>query len=336
MSFLTTCWNEGLSKEAAAELLQRQSVVCAGEQSPEWLEGYEKVAAMAPGGLRPLARAGYFEKQGGRTLDGLVDVVGGIKDLVVRGGSKIKGVAGYVAGKSTTNATGVTVPPLVGRHPRLSAAAGVALGGAAVYGGSKLFGNGGGNGSYVPSLPSGSYTPESSAKIRDALVDADSEGVYDQNKKFFNQEPRRRELAEAVARNDFNSGAAQVELHKMEAERASTAALRQKKFGELDTQANASASKLKELNSYRQKMEDHKTSALYAPYRTFLRMTGRNPDAVYNDAIAQSANEAGNVSTDNHRINSMRQKLSAGTPQGSAKSRTPQQMQNDFFPSYNP
>lgn len=331
MSFLQTCWEEGLSKEAAAELLQRQSVIHAGEQSPAWLEGYEKVAAMAPGGLLPMVRAGYFEKRAlnGQIRKSLGGLLGGIKDTVVAGAGKVRGGANYVADAARKSKA-------IKAHPLATAAAATSVGAAGMYGISKLMGGGGGSGSFVPSMPSGSYTPESSAKIRDSLVNADSEGIYDHNKKFFNQEPRRRELADAVARNDFNSGAAQVELQKMEADRSSITALRQKKFGELDTQANASEEKLKELTSYRQKMEDHKTSPWLAPYRGFLRMTGRNPNTVYNDAIAQSANEAGNVATDNHRINEMRRKMSAGLTEGSAKSRTPQQMQNDFFPSYNP
>jgi hypothetical protein len=333
MSFLQTCWEEGLSKEAAAELLQRQAVIHAGEQSPAWLEGYEKVAAMVPGGLRPLARQGYFEKSAAPPVRGIRTALGhgyeAVKDLFT---ASRRGVKSTVRVPGNINQRMADLPAL-SKSPLPVALAGAGIGAAGIYAGSKL--NGGG-GSFVPSMPSGSYTPESSAKIRDSLVAADSEGIYDHNKKFFNQEPRRRELSEAVARNDFNSGAAQVELQKMEQERASTSALRQKKFGELDTQANASEKKLKELNNYRQKMEDHKTSMLYAPYRGFLKLTGRDPNTVYNDAIAQSATEAGNVATDNYRINEMRRKMSAGITAGSAPSRTPQQMQNDFFPSYNP
>jgi Spy/CpxP family protein refolding chaperone len=277
-----------------------------------------------------MAREGYFEKSAlnGQTRKAVGSLLGGLKDTIVAGAGKIRGGTNYVADAARKSKA-------LKAHPYAAAAAPLAVGAAGMYGVSKLFGDSGG-GSFVPSMPSGSYTPESAAKIRDSLVNADSEGIYDHNKKFFNQEPRRRELTDAVARNDFNSGAAQVELQKMEADRASTTALRQKKFGELDSQANASEEKLKELNTYRQKMEDHKTSPWLMPYRGFLRMTGRDPNTVYNDAIAQSANEAGNVATDNYRINEMRRKMTTGQTEGSAKSRTPQQMQNDFFPSYNP
>ena len=309
-----------------------------GAQSVAWLEGYEKVAAMVPGGLLPMARDGYFEKSAlnGQTRKALGSMLGGIKDTIVAGAGKIRSGASSVVGKAKPDATGAVAPPLVARHPRSAAAAGLGIGATGVYAASKLFGDRDSTGSFVPGMASGTYTPESAAKIKDSLVAADSESVYDHNKKFFNQEPRRRELADAVARNDFNSGAAQVELSKMEADRASITALRQQKFGELDSRANASEEKLKELNTYRQKMEDHKTSPWLAPYRGFLRVTGRNPNTVYNDAIAQSANEAGNAATDNFRINEMRRKMSAGDTEGSTKSRTPQQMQNDFFPSYNP
>ncbi len=333
MSFLQTCWEEGLSKEAAAELLQRQSVIHTGEQSPAWLEGYEKVAAMAPGGLLPMARDGYFEKSaaGGFRQMGtaLVDLLGGAKKAIQGGYSGLSR-----AGHSANSV--ISKSKILKKNPLATAAAAAGIGGAAVYGGSKLLGGpSGGPSSYVPSMPSGSYNADESKSRLDSLVDDDSRGVYDQNKKFFNEEGRRRELADAVARNDFNSGAAQVELTKMEADRASTTALRKKKFNELDTQANASEEKLKELNGYREKMEGHKTSMLYAPYRGYLRLTGRDPNEVYNDAIAQSATEAGNVASDNYRINEMRRKMSAGVVAGSAASRTPQQMQNDFFPSYN-
>ena len=337
MSFLQTCWEEGLSKEAAAELLQRQSVIHTGEQSPAWLEGYEKVASMAPGGLLPLMRDGYLEKSGGgRTLHALGDLAGGIKDLAVAGGRKLSSGVGSLVGKPKLNRKGVMTPSLVNRHPKSSLAAGIGLSGAAVYGGSKLLSGGpSGDGTYVPSMPSGSYNPDESRKRLDSLVEDDSRGVYDHNKKFFNEEGRRRELADAVARNDFNSGAAQTELSKMEADRASTSALRKQKFAELDTQANASAEKVKELNGYREKMEDHKKSWLYAPYRGYLKLTGRDPDTVYNDEIARAATEAGDVNSENYRINEMRRKMSDGITSGSAAARSPQQMQNDFFPSYN-
>lgn len=338
MSFLQTCWEEGLSKEAAAELLQRQSVIHAGEQSPAWLEGYEKVAAMAPGGLLPLMRDGYFEKSAlnGQTRKAVGSLLGGIKDTIFAGAGKVRSGVGSLVGKPKLNSKGAMTPSLVNRHPKSALAAGVGLGGVAVYGGSKLLSGGpSGDGTYVPSLPSGSYNPDESRKRLDSLVEDDSRGVYDHNKKFFNEGDRRRELEDAVARNDFNSGAAQVELTKMEADRASISSLRKRKFEELDSQANASAEKVKELNSYREKMEDHKKSWLYAPYRGYLKLTGRDPNTVYNDEIARAATEAGDVNSENYRINEMRRKMSDGITSGSSAARSPQQMQNDFFPSYN-
>ena len=329
MSFLQTCWEEGLSKEAAAELLQRQSVVHVGEQSAAWLEGYEKVAAMAPGALLPVARDGYFDKSAanGRAVKGLVDLLGGMKDSIAAGAGKIRSGANTVAGVARKSKT-------IKAHPLAASATIAGVGGAAgMYGIPKFFGGPSSSGGYVPSVPSGSYSPETSAKIRDALVDGDSAGIYDHNKKFFGEAGRRAELADAVARNDFNSGAAQVELTKMDADRASTTALRKNKFAELDTQANASETKLKELNEYRTKMEGRKQSPFW---RGLHHITLQDPDKSYNDAIARTATDAGNVATDNHRINEMRRNMAAGYVSGPAKSRTPQQMQTDFYPSYNP
>jgi hypothetical protein len=330
MSFLQTCWNEGLSKEAAAELLQRQSVVAAGEQSPAWLEGYEKMAALVPGGLLPMARQGYFEKNAlnGQTRKAVGSLLGGLKDNIVAGAGKIRGAANTVGGAVQKSKT-------IKAHP-LWAGAGVATAGAGLtYGANKMSGSpGSGDGLYVPSLGAGSYNPDNSSKIRESLVDGDSSAIYEHNKKFFNGDARREELRNAVNRNDYNSGAAQAELTKLEAERSEVANFRKSKFAELDNQANASSEKLKELNSYREKMEAHKKSPFW---RGLQRIKFNNPDKVYNEAIGQTAAEAGEVGTNNYRINQMRENMARGYTSGrpGKTSRSPQQMQNDFFPTYN-
>jgi hypothetical protein len=192
----------------------------------------------------------------------------------------------------------------------------------------------GSGGLYVPSLGAGSYNPDNSHKVREALVDGDSSAIYEHNKKFFNGDARREELRNAVGRNDYNSGAAQAELTKLEAERAEVANFRKNKFAELDNQANASSDKLKELNSYRAKMEAHKQSPFW---RGLQRITRQNPDKVYNDAIERTAAESGDVGTTNYRINQMRENMARGYTSGrpGKTSRSPQQMQNDFFPTYN-
>lgn len=332
MSFLKTCWEEGLSKEAAAELLQRQSVIHTGGQSPAWREGYEKVASMVPGGLLPLARPGYFEKSaaGGLRRSGkaVLDFFGGLKDTAVDSAKALRTGTGRVN-------TGLAKSKVVRKNPVAVGLAGAGLGGAALYGGSKLLSAPAGGEYTVPSMAPGGYNPEESAKARDGLVASDSVGLYEHNKKYFGEEDRKRELQQAVDTHAVNSGAAQVELQRMNSDHASATAQRKKYFNRLDGEANASESKLKEIEAYKNKMQDHKTSLLYAPYRGYLRLTGRKPNDVYNDEIAKSEGQASDAATANYRINEQRRKLQAGLIGGAAKSRTPQEMQNDFFPAYN-
>jgi hypothetical protein len=324
MSFLQTCWEEGLSKEAAAELLQRQSVVSTGELSPAWLEGYEKAASEVVGGLRPIYRDGYMEKSGGNTWKGVRMAAGGIKDLVVNGAGKMRSGADTV-GNAVRGSKTIKAHPLI-------AGAGVATAGAGLaYGANKVFGSpSGGSGLYVPTLGSGSYDPDSSHKIREALVDGDSKAIYEHNKKFFNGADRRKELSDAVGRNDHNSGAAQAELTRLESEHGQTAKFRERKLDELGVQYNASADKVKELNSYREKLEARKKSPFW---RGLHHITFRDPDKSYNDAIERTAAEAGDVGTINYRTDQMRRNIAAGYVSGrpGKTSRSPQQMQDDFF-----
>ena len=53
-AFLTACFEAGLSKEAAAELLQKESVDQELKARPAFAEGYLKQASLFPGQLRPI------------------------------------------------------------------------------------------------------------------------------------------------------------------------------------------------------------------------------------------------------------------------------------------
>jgi len=64
-SFIGQCHAAGLTKEAAAQLLQQQSVIHVSKVCPAFGEGFAKQASITPRGLQPIARPEWFTKQAG-------------------------------------------------------------------------------------------------------------------------------------------------------------------------------------------------------------------------------------------------------------------------------
>lgn len=327
ISFLSECMARGITKEAAAELLQRQSVLHAGESNPAWLEGYEKAAAIAPGALRPMFRDGYMEKKSAfpnarLAGDAIMDLLRAGKGMVGSAGRELAGTGRSVVG-------GIRKRPLLG-----AAAAAAATAGAA-YGGYKLMGNGGGGDYEVPYMPPGGYNPDTSAANYDAQLNQYSQGIFAHNKKFFGEEARRQELQAAVDSHAPGSDMALAELNKMKQDHSSASNVRQKYFDSLNQAGSKSEAKLKEIEAQQSKMESAKTDLWHAPYRGWLHMTGRNPEEYYDNERAKLEGGASAAANAKRLIDDQRNRLSNGTIESTAKSRTPAQMQADFFPAYN-
>jgi hypothetical protein len=317
MSFVATCMAEGLTKEATAELLQRQSVLHAGEQSPEWLEGYEKVASHVTGAMCPMVRSGYFEKSAG---PGAQMARAGLSALWQ--GTK-------------TGLTSLAASPGVRKGVGIGAAS-IAGGYGVNYLGNKVWGNAP---DYdVPTISPGGYGSATSDAAYKAELASKGVGIAAHNKEYFGEDggARRRELEAGVAKRDGGAGMAQQELYDMDKKKQRATDARKSFLADSTNQSTTAKQKLAEIEAHRATMEDHKTSLMYAPYRGYLRMTGRKPDDVYNAEIVKATGRAGDVTRDMRVMDVDKQRMLHGW-QGSedAAPLSDNQMQQKFFQSYN-
>lgn len=322
-AFVETCMHEGLSKEAAAELLQRQSVIHASEQSPAFAEGYAQVADMAPGRLLPMLRDGYLSKEAS----------GGL----IRGGLKMmfKGLGGSLANTGTRAARGGNVAKgFIKRNPLSSAAAAAGTGGAAVYGLARV----GPTDDSVPYLSPGGYDASETQAAYDKKLDQYSRGIGDLNQRYDNGVARMSKLEEAVARNDGNSGLAMQELQKLRRDNKAITKTRDAQLKKLDRSAETSDSRLNDIKEQQATLENAKTSwnPLRVAQRAWYGVTGRNADDVYDGRIAALQGQAGNASTNLQLANDTRARLNSGYTgtNGPAKVIDHAGLQDKFFPTY--
>lgn len=127
-SFLETCFEAGLAKEAAAELLQSESVRQELRARPSFAEGYLSLSTRFPGGLRPVldeeqVLEKYASKGLARAAKGLWDVAAGL-------GGAAKGVV-TGTGKVVNKTLGPNPDSLLKKHPfavNLASVAGTGLG----------------------------------------------------------------------------------------------------------------------------------------------------------------------------------------------------------------
>ena len=339
IAFVSTCEAEGLSKEATAELLQRQSVIHECEQSPAFAAGFEKIALMVPGELRPLAREGYFEKQAGPNARLAWQ---GIKSLGQAAGGAVSGAAratgrglDKLVGTGPSSArTGRTTPSWAGRNPTGAALGGIGVGGAGVGVGMHMLGGGTGSPAGAPYMPPGGFNPDEAAASYDTQLDQHSRGLAEHNKKFFGDRKRQEVLQQAVDSNSPNSAQALAELSRIKRDQAAVSADRANHIARFDSVGGQSASKLKEIEEQQAAMERAKTSWTRAPQRAWLWMTGRDPNQYFDDKRVALEGGASAAQTAQRLSEDQLRRLENGYIGGQTKSKTPAQMQQEFFPKY--
>lgn len=317
MSFVSTCMAEGLTKEATAELLQRQSVVHAADGSAEWMEGYEKVARCVPGKLLPMVRSGYFEKSAGPS------------------GQLIRAGLGSVWQGLKTGIPAMLSRPGVRRGVGVGAAA-VATGYGVNELGHKVWGA---DPEYsVPTMSPGGYSAAGDNAAYEAELASKGVGIAAHNKQYLGADNglRRKELEAGVARRDAGAGMAQQELFDMDKQDRRGTESRKAFFNDTNASQSSAKQRLAEIEEHRATMESHKTSPWYAPYRTYLRATGQNPEDVYNKSIADDTGRAGGVTRDLKVMDEDKRRMSVGwTGSNPTAPRNDDQLQQTFFQSYN-
>ena len=311
-SFVETCMDMGLSKEATAELLQRRSAIHAAEQSPAFAEGYHAMKAELPHGIIRV-RPGYVEKSAssfGQIARGLGGVAKGIGGLF---GS---------AGKGVFNAAA--------RNPRAAKAIGGGLAAGGIgYGINQYF-----NDRYaapgVPTIPgNGMYDPEQEKDEYKNEINRLSSGIADTNRAMTDSTDRRKVLQQAVDRNSPQSAAALKELNMLNAQVNDASSVRQKHLEQLNAQGGTTASRLSAITSRQNTLRERQQSPFW---RGLQRLTFRDPDKSYGKALADLQAPAAELSRQNQLINDQRERL----PYWKGKvynQPSSAQMQREFFPS---
>lgn len=338
-AFITECFKHGISKEAAAALLVRESVSKACAESPGFAEGYTKVASRLPSGLQPRFTSDFLEKSAvpGPGFLGRLKAIGsgfgqGFKNL---GGLIFKDPALAANRGAKRVNTGMAHRQFITNNPLPVAVGAASLGGGLAYGAHKMFGQGSdlSPGDFLY-MPPGGYNPSESSKYFDNLLDQHSKGIADLNTRYHGSAERRKQLQEAVDNNLPNSDMALAELRKLEMKRAIAGKQRDQYLDSIDRSGAASAAKLKEIEERQNKMEKAKTSIWRMPQRAWLRLTGRKPDAYFDNEVNQLESAASRNQTNLKLREEERRRIVNGYVGGSTKSQTPSEMQQRFFPTY--
>ncbi len=325
-AFVSKCLEAGLSKAATAALLSRQSVIVAGERSPAFAAGYEKVASIVDGGLIPRVTDGFFLKQAIAVPAGTLR--GGLKQLLQGAKGVGKGVSDVYKGTIGR----ITPPPgtaksLIRKHPVSAFATGVAGTAAGAAGLNHMFGGAGIPD--TPYLPAGGYNPEEAEKMRTLNRDAISRGVYDVNSKANQSSNRRAVLQAAVDSHDVNSGKALQELKQMDRDSAE-GQYQQQQYGDRLTQDHESMEgKLKAMEARKKSVAGQR----HAWWRAPLRWTGLEDRGTY-DRRELAAEDAASRAAENLRLNEhagnlLRNGATGQNPPPSAPSQA-----TNFFPTY--
>lgn len=304
----------GLSKEATAELLQRRSAVHAAEQSPAFAEGYFLMKQAMPLSAEIRVRPGYLEKQA------FGKAVGSIFSGLGRAAGGVGGLFG-AAGKGLIDAA-VKYP-----HTSKALAGGLAAGGLG-WGASRYFDNSRSS----PGAPylsgGGDYNPETEKKQYEDLLDSYSGGIADANKAIADSADRRKVLQQAVNANSPNSPKALAELNKLNAGVRTAEATKARHLEALNERGGIVSSRLESVQKRQNQLRERQKSPFW---RGLHRITFRDPDKSYQDALADLQPYAAELSRDNQLINDQRSRMPyyKGVRYNEPSAA---QMQRDFFP----
>lgn len=334
VSFITTCFDAGLSKEAAAELLQKETVDLECAARPEFAEGYKKAAAEFPGELQPIFLGyGGMEKAAKgnlvRMARGLWDVFAGSTGAV-RSGIKSLG----------TGVEHVSKSPFLKQHPFGSAVGSAAVAGVGGWAANQYLNRDRGllsGGASDPFFAPGSYSPERyQERYEDQLQEGYAPGIYEHNKEYFGTEARRQELKKAIEEGQDWNGDAYRELQELNREHSSASAARRDYLENLSAHGSNSREKLNRIRERQAQLESQRDSVWGLPKRMWLSMTGRDPEEHFDSRIGRLHSAAGqakmqaDLATDRQRL----MRTGATTPPEETGSPGDNTLQDRFFSKF--
>jgi len=337
-SFLKTCFDAGLSKEAAAELLRQESIDQEKAKRPAFAEGYEKAASQVPGNMRAmLFLEGGLEKSAGpryqavkSVLDGIRGALGGTARLGWQGVKDVGGVGKRIFGPARVNPNS-----LVQRYPLPVAVGSAALGGAGALGLHHLLSNNHGPAGYPdPFFSPGGYSPEGYEEKYNSRLAEYSKGIAAHNKSYFGTQRRRKELEKAIAEGKGGSSAYR-ELQELNREHARLGKQRAHHFESIRASNAHHQGILDQVKRQQAALEKRRTSLWGLPQRAWLRLTGRNPNEYYDKQIGM-LHDTGARSKMNIRLGDARVRRLDGDYRGiiNRPSPKPPNLQERFFPAY--
>jgi hypothetical protein len=332
LAFLSSCFDAGLSKEAAAELLQKESVDQELYDRPAFAEGYLAVAAGVPGQMMPL-RAGYegVEKLASKAkglklvMESIINAFRGTGQAIGGGGKAV----GTGLGKLNRSKT-------LHKYPFPSAVAAAAVGGGGAYGVNRWLNR---DNYLMPTRmapiigPSG-YSPQGYKDSYEAQLDSYLPNIYESNKAFGDQ-ARRKELQEAVDSGKDIDGSAYLELSKRKRDYKVADKNRERQLESLEAARAENLALTDRIANRTSDLENQRTAWYTAPKRLFIRMTGQEPEKYYDKKISdlQSVRSAAQTEADLAR-DSQRAIFSGATKKVERKQPTSQEIQQKFFSQF--
>lgn len=283
-AFIGTCFEAGLSKEAAAELLQKESVDLEKIKRPAFALGYDKAAAQVPGGLQPIL---FMEKYAGKST-GVKLIARGIGDIF-RGGAQASKAPFTGAGKAVKKVYGGNPNSFVKNKP-LTTAVGTGLAGAGVgVGGYKLMG--GANSGYDDEFDDlgigGSYSgSQNEARYKDKLYNVYGPEIAASNKLISDNFKKEQDLEKAVSSGEGGPDAYR-KLRELQTTRMTEEKRRNKSTQSLTTSNERHQSALEKIREQQESLESRRTSATGLGRRMWERFRGRDPEDYYTNEIAK-------------------------------------------------
>jgi len=287
-SFLAVCFDAGLSKEAAAELLQKESVDLEKVKRPAFAEGYSKAAAEVPGGLQPLL---FIEKEANARGLGLV---GQSLWGLLKGTAQASKTPFSAANKVRSKVWGNNPNSFVRSRPLTTAIGTGLLGTGLGVGGYKLMG--GGNSGYNDDFSDfgigGSHSgSQNEARYKDSLYNVYGPNIAASNKIMSDSFKEEQELEKALS--DGTGGPdAYRRLTELKRAKKDERIKRNRLTENLTASEARHQQALEQVRKQQEGLESRRTSVMGLPRRMWERVRGRDPENYYDEQIAQLHGQA--------------------------------------------
>ncbi len=335
-AFLTVCFDVGMSKAAAAELLQKESTAQELRQRPAFAEGYHAVARQVPGQMVAL-KAGYECLEKLATTGGVMRGLGNLgKALFVDSAKAVWQIGKGLGSNTVRGVETVKDSPFLKTHPFASVVGASAATGAGVAGLNYLANR---DRSLMPAKPTpffspSGYSPEAYQKSYDSALDSYTPGIFDHNKDYFGTEGRRKEIEEAIAAGK-GGGNAYRELIALKRQHATHGSARKRRLGSLDEYQDANRDLSHQVGERVSSLEAQRKAWWAAPKRWALSATGQDPQRYFDDKISGLQDTAAAAKREADLAEDQRRLIWAGaTEKRETAPPTGQQIQQRFFPQF--